>query len=123
MPKRIFRCAADIQFDDAVPVPGKVTDVKLKPFSETSNYLQHQIPLSLQHPCFYAHIKSLGKLVLLLNLLKVVFYENLFNPFYISIKLQDYFKTMFEAEKQVFYMHASHVSFTYQSEVYYFCRC
>ena len=61
MPKRLFRCAADIQFDDALPVPVKVTNVKLKPFSETSNYLQYQTPLSLQHPCFYAQIKSLGK--------------------------------------------------------------
>ena len=60
MPERLFRCAADIQFDDDPPVRGKVTEVRLKPFSETCNYLQYQRPLTAESPCFFAQIKSLS---------------------------------------------------------------
>lgn len=61
MHDRLFRCAGDIQFTDAVPTPGQVIEVHLKPFSETCNYLQHQRPLTPTHPCFFAQIRSLGK--------------------------------------------------------------
>ncbi len=61
MAEQMFRCAGDIQFDAAPPVAGKVTHVKLKPFSRTCNYLQYLQPLTPQHPLFVAQIKSLGE--------------------------------------------------------------
>jgi len=57
----LFRCAGDILFDDHQPLPGQVSNVQLKKFSETSNFLQLQQPLTPKHPFFFAQIRALGK--------------------------------------------------------------
>ena len=62
MHERLYRCASDIQFDDSPVQVAKVVQVKLKPFSETCNFLQYQKPLTPEHPCFFARIISFGKL-------------------------------------------------------------
>ena len=61
MTQRLFRCTGDVQFDDTAPVVGQVADVRLKPFSETCNYIQYQKPLTEKRPCFFAQIRSLCK--------------------------------------------------------------
>ncbi|KAK2182755.1 hypothetical protein NP493_337g00013 [Ridgeia piscesae] len=58
--KRLYRCAADIRFDDTVPSKGKILDVHLKDFSETCNCLQYQRPLTRRRPCFFVHVISLA---------------------------------------------------------------
>ena len=58
----LFRCAGDILFDDNEPLPGQISNVQLKKFSETSNFLQYLQPLTPEHPYFFAQIKALGKL-------------------------------------------------------------
>ncbi|KAH3739061.1 uncharacterized protein LOC127851769 [Dreissena polymorpha] len=57
----LFRSAGDIIFDDYQPMPGQVSNVQLKKFSETSNFLQFLKPLTPQHPYFFAQIRALAQ--------------------------------------------------------------
>ena len=57
----LFRCAGDILFDDNEPLPGQISNVQLKKFSETSNFLQYLRPLTPKYPYFFAQIRALGK--------------------------------------------------------------
>lgn len=57
----LFRCAGDILFDDNEPLPGQISNVQLKKFSETSNFLQYLQPLTPEHPYFFAQIKALAQ--------------------------------------------------------------
>ncbi|XP_045196072.2 uncharacterized protein LOC123551303 [Mercenaria mercenaria] len=57
----LFRCAGDILFDDHQPLPGQISNVQLKKFSETSNFLQLKQPLTPEHPYFFAQIRSLAQ--------------------------------------------------------------
>ncbi|XP_062616121.1 uncharacterized protein LOC134277830 [Saccostrea cucullata] len=55
-----FRCAGDILFTDHPPIPGQISDVQLKQFSETSNFLQCLEPLTTDKPFFFAQIRALS---------------------------------------------------------------
>lgn len=57
----LFRCAGDILFDDHQPLPGQISNVQLKKYSETSNFLQLKQPLTPEHPYFFAQIRSLAQ--------------------------------------------------------------
>ncbi|WAR08984.1 hypothetical protein MAR_018942 [Mya arenaria] len=57
----LFRCAGDIIFDDFQPLPGQISNVQLKKFAETSNFLQLTVPLTPQQPYFCAKIQALGQ--------------------------------------------------------------
>ncbi|KAL4232460.1 hypothetical protein ACF0H5_007153 [Mactra antiquata] len=56
-----FRCSGDILFDDHQPLPGQISNVQLKKFSETSNFLQLMRPLTPDHPYFFAQIRTLAQ--------------------------------------------------------------
>lgn len=55
-----FRSAGDILFTDHPPMPGLISDVQLKQFSETSNFLQCLVPLTPDKPFFFAQIRALS---------------------------------------------------------------
>ncbi|XP_078310024.1 uncharacterized protein LOC144618182 [Crassostrea virginica] len=55
-----FRSAGDILFTDHPPMPGLISDVQLKRFSETSNFLQCLEPLTPDKPFFFAQIRGLA---------------------------------------------------------------
>ncbi|XP_005088904.1 uncharacterized protein LOC101862618 [Aplysia californica] len=57
---RKFRCAGDIIFDDVDITPGQICNVKLKPHSETCNFLQYLNPLTPEKPYFFAQIRTLA---------------------------------------------------------------
>lgn len=57
----LFRCAGDIIFDDHPPLPGQISDVQLKQYSETSNFLQCTQPLTPDCPYFFGQIRALGE--------------------------------------------------------------
>lgn len=57
----LYRCAGDIIYNDQEPVPGHISDVQLKMYSETSNFLQYLKPLTPQNPYFFGQIRSLCK--------------------------------------------------------------
>jgi hypothetical protein len=44
----LYRCAGDIIYNDQEPVPRHISDVQLKMYSETSNFLQYLKPLTPQ---------------------------------------------------------------------------
>jgi hypothetical protein len=52
----LYRCAGDIIYNDQEPVPGHISDVQLKMYSETSNFLQYLKPLTPQNPYFFGQI-------------------------------------------------------------------
>ncbi|XP_071135084.1 uncharacterized protein [Mytilus edulis] len=56
----LYRCAGDIIYNDQEPVPGHISDVQLKMYSETSNFLQYLKPLTPQNPYFFGQIRSLS---------------------------------------------------------------
>ncbi|XP_060081327.1 uncharacterized protein LOC132560673 [Ylistrum balloti] len=56
----LFRYAGDIVFDGHPPFPGQITDVQLKQFSETSNFLQCTKPLTPRYPYFFGQIRALS---------------------------------------------------------------
>lgn len=63
-----FRSAGDILFTDHPPMPGLISDVQLKQFSETSNFLQCLVPLTPDKPFFFAQIRALCMYSVVLNL-------------------------------------------------------
>ena len=69
----LYRCAGDIIYNDQEPVPGHISDVQLKMYSETTNFLQYLKPLTPQHPYFFGQIRSLGKCLFTANIL--LFYQ------------------------------------------------
>ncbi|XP_069131228.1 uncharacterized protein [Argopecten irradians] len=56
----LFRYTGDIVFDGHAPFPGQITDVQLKQFSETSNFLQCMKPLTPRFPYFFGQIRALS---------------------------------------------------------------
>ena len=65
----LYRCAGDIIYNDQEPVPGHISDVQLKMYLETSNFLQYLKPLTPQNPYFFGQIRSLCKLEDVFNVL------------------------------------------------------
>ena len=65
----LYRCAGDIIYNDQEPVPGHISDVQLKMYLETSNFLQYLKPLTPQNPYFIGQIRSLCKLEDVFNVL------------------------------------------------------
>ena len=65
----LYRCAGDIIYNDQEPVPGHISDVQLKMYLETSNFLQYLKPLTPQNPYFIGQIRSLYKLEDVFNVL------------------------------------------------------
>lgn len=55
----LFRCAGDIVYDENTPFPGQISDVQLKQYSETSNFLQCLDPLTPEFPYFFGQIRAL----------------------------------------------------------------
>jgi hypothetical protein len=79
----LFRCAGDVVFDNSEPLPGQICSVRLKQFSETSNFLQHLNPLCPHHPYFFAQIRALGTLESLILFLFCLFlFVSFFSSFF-----------------------------------------